>query len=52
MFKRELLMNKIYAIIFILLGVASVMLIHDATLLVFGLIIGCLLFFSKENFIV
>jgi hypothetical protein len=51
MWKRELLKNKIYAVLFIMLGVLSVLIEYDATFFVFALMLGIPLFFAKENWI-
>jgi len=53
MWKRELLKNKIYALIFIGIGALSVCVDerHDATFFVFSLMLGIPLFFAKENWI-
>ena len=51
MWKRELVRNKIYAVIFIVIGVASVLIENNATFLALALMLGVPLFFSKENWI-
>ena len=51
MWKRELLKNKIYSFLFILLGALSVLIEYDGTFFIFALTIGLPLFFSKENWI-
>lgn len=52
MWRRELLKNKLYAIAFIFLGALSVPIEWDATFFLFTLMVGVMLFFSKENWIV
>ena len=51
MWKRELLKNKIYSLLFVGLGALSVLIEYDATFFVFSLMIGVPLFFAKENYI-
>lgn len=52
LFKRELLKNKIYAVIFLLIGYVVELLSNDATVFVFMLIFFAIpLFFAKENVI-
>lgn len=51
MWKKELIKNKIYAIIFVILGALTVPIEWDATFFLFTLMIGVALFFSKENWI-
>lgn len=51
MWKRELLKNKLYAIAIIFLGALSVPIEWDATFFLFALMVGLVLFFSKENWI-
>lgn len=50
--KRELLKNKLYALILISIGWLSIIPERDGTFLVFALMLGLPLFFSKENWIV
>lgn len=51
--KRELLKNKIYAIILILFGVFMTFLLEgDATFFLLTVLIGAVLFISKESWIV
>lgn len=51
--KRELLKNKIYAIILILFGVFMTFLLEgDATFLLLAVLMGAVLFISKEPLIV
>ncbi len=51
MWRRELLKNKIYSVLFILLGALSVLIEYDGTFFVFTLMVGIPMFFSKENWI-
>lgn len=52
MWRRNLIKNKIYTIIFILVGALTIPWCdNDATFFVFSLVIGIPLFFSKENWI-
>lgn len=51
MWKRELLKNKIYSLILIGIGALSIPIEYDGTFFIFALMIGLLLFFSKENWI-
>ena len=50
--KRELLKNKLYALILIGIGWLSIIPERDGTFLVFALMFGLPLFFSKENWVV
>lgn len=51
--KRELLKNKIYAIILILFGVFMTFLLEgDATFLLLAVLMGAVVFVSKESWIV
>lgn len=51
--KRELLKNKIYAIILILFGVFMTFLLEgDATFLLLAVLMGAVVFVSKEPWIV
>ena len=43
--------NRIYAVIFILLGALTVFIEYDITFFVFTLFIGIPMFFSKKNWI-
>ena len=52
MWKRELLKNKVYSLLFILMGFLSVFIEYDATAFVFTLMFGIPLFFAKENWII
>lgn len=49
MWKRELWKNKLFGIIFILLGALTVPIEWDATFFLFSLILGLGVFFSKES---
>lgn len=48
---KELIKNKVAAILLILLGFVSMRIENDATGLVFLTLMAFMLFFSKENFI-
>lgn len=50
MWKRELLKNKIYALALIGIGVLSAVIDGEVDFLLFGILIGVPLFFSKKNF--
>ena len=49
MFRRDLIKNKIYGIIFIVLGALTIPIEWDATFFLFVLMVGILLFASREN---
>ena len=49
--RRELLKNKIYSVLFILLGALSVLVEYDGTFFIFTLMFGIPMFFAKENWI-
>lgn len=49
MFRRDLIRNKIYGIIFIVLGALTIPIEWDATFFLFALMVGILLFVSREN---
>lgn len=51
MWREELILNKIFAIITILIGALSVPVEWDATFFLFTLIVGGYLFFAKRNWI-
>ncbi len=51
MWKRELLKNKLYAIVIIFLGALSVPIEWDITFFLFAALFGLTLFFAKENWI-
>lgn len=48
---KELIKNKVAAILLILLGLASMRIDNDATVLVFLTVVAVVLFFSRENVI-
>lgn len=51
--KRELLKNKIYAVILILFGILTTFLLEgDATFLLLTVLMGVVVFVSKESWIV
>lgn len=51
--KRELLKNKIYAVILILFGILTTFLLEgDATFLLLAVLMGIVVFVSKEPWIV
>lgn len=52
MFRKELMKNKLYAVLFVMIGVVSMLMSLDATFFIFTLVVGVLLFFSKENWVV
>lgn len=49
MWKKELIKNKVYAIMLLTLGALTVPIEWDATFFLFVSIAGLMLFFSKEN---
>lgn len=49
MLRRDLIKNKIYGIIFIVLGALTIPIEWDATFFLFALMVGILLFASREN---
>lgn len=49
MWKRELIKNKIYAVVIMILGMLSVPIEWDATFFFFAVLLGLSLFFSKMN---
>ncbi len=51
MWKKELLKNKLYALLLVIIGALSILIEHDGTFFIFALIIGLPLFFAKENWI-
>lgn len=51
MWRRELLRNKIYSLLLILIGVVPILIDRDGTFFIFALLIGLPLFFSKKNWI-
>lgn len=51
MWKKELLKNKLYALVLILIGLVPILIERDGTFFIFALIFGLPLFFAKENWI-
>ena len=51
MLRRDLIKNKIYGIIFIVLGALTIPIEWDATFFLFTLIPGIALIFARENHI-
>ncbi len=51
MWKKELLKNKLYALVLILIGLVPILIERDGTFFIFALIFGILLFFAKDNWI-
>ena len=51
MWRRELLKNKLCALVLILMGLVPILIERDCTLFIFALMIGLPLFFAKENWI-
>jgi hypothetical protein len=51
MWKRELLKNKLYALLLVIIGALSVLIEYDVTFFIFTLMFGLPLFFAKENWI-
>jgi hypothetical protein len=49
MLRRDLIKNKIYGIIFIVLGALTIQIEWDATFFLFTLMLGILLFVSRKN---
>ena len=49
MLRRDLIKNKIYGIIFIILGALTIPIEWDATFFLFTLMLGVFLFVSREN---
>lgn len=49
MLRRDLIKNKIYGIIFIILGALTIPIEWDATFFLFALMVGIMLFASREN---
>ena len=49
MLRRDLIKNKIYGIIFIVLGALTIPIEWDATFFLFTLMLSILLFVSREN---
>ena len=51
MWKRELLKNKLYSLILIAIGVLPILINRDGISLIFVLMLGIPLFFSKKNWV-
>lgn len=51
MMKRELTKNKLFALIFVAVGLIAIPITHDGTFLAFALMFGIPMFFSKENWV-
>lgn len=51
MWKRELIRNKIYAVLMVLASLPVVILEKDGTVLLLSLFFGVPMFFAKENWI-
>lgn len=51
MWKKELIRNKIYSLLLMIIGFLSISIENDVTVFVFTCIIGVPIFFSKENLI-
>ena len=49
MLRRDLIKNKIYGMVFIVLGALKILIERDATFFLFTLMLGILLFVSREN---
>lgn len=49
MWKKELLKNKLCALVLILIGLVPILIERDGTFFIFALIFGLPLFFAKEN---
>lgn len=49
MLRRDLIKNKIYGMVFIVLGALTIPIEWDATFFLFTLMLGALLFVSREN---
>lgn len=49
MLRRDLIKNKIYGIIFIILGALTIPIEWDATFFLFALMVDIMLFASREN---
>jgi len=49
--KKELLKNKLYALLLVIIGALSILIEYDGTFFIFALMIGLPLFFAKENWI-
>jgi len=51
MWKKELLKNKLYALLLIIIGALSIPIEYDGTFFILTLMLGLPLFFAKENWI-
>lgn len=51
MWKRELIRNKIYAVLMVLASLPVVILERDGTVLLLSLLFGVPIFFAKENWV-
>ena len=51
MWKQELLKNKLYALLLVIIGALSIPIEYDCTFFIFALMLGLHLFFAKENWI-
>lgn len=51
MWKRELLKNKLYSLLLVIIGALSILIEYDGTFFILALMIGLPLFFAKENWI-
>lgn len=51
MWRRELIRNKLYSLVLILIGVVPILIDQDGTFFIFSLMLGLPLFFAKENWI-
>ena len=51
MWKRELLKNKLHALLLVIIGALSILIEYDGTFFIFALMIELPLFFAKENWI-
>ena len=49
MWKKELLKNKLYALLLVIIGALSILIEYDVTFFIFALMIVLPLFFAKEN---
>lgn len=52
MWRCELIKNKIYSVLLMLIGIIPILIGKDSTFLVFALIIGIPLFCAKKNWII
>lgn len=51
MWRRELIRNKLYSLVLILIGAVPILIDQDGTFFIFALMLGVPLFFAKENWI-